>query len=364
MKKQDRHRDRWLLRQRAKKLRRRLKRRFASRCLQRRSGPKSDKVNSEQKGSAIKRHEIILPEKLDLTENFDLTVSHLANVRLASQRGFRGFRLRYLNFDRISFISPAAALLLASEIDRWNESVGGRLRAKADGWNAEVRQLLCEMGFFELLNIQRPDGVKDTISTTFLPFLRGNVEDRTNGGALAKKLRQQIDEVAGVEIKKHLLFDGLTEAITNVSQHAYSKTSRRKRRYRPWWMSAAFAKDTNTVTVCFFDHGRTIPGTLPLSGKIERWKHRIGVWDDGQLIRAAMTIGRSSTGKAGRGRGLKNFLEIIHGYADSQLTIFSRKGVLRVRNAGNGHLKFSSSVVETSLRGTLIEWQFVPIAVN
>jgi hypothetical protein len=190
--------------------------------------------------------------------------------------------------------------------------------------------------------------------------VRGNVDLRTPAGEQAKKLRVAIEVAVGTVIKKHLLSDGLTEAATNVCHHAYRPKGKKAHRYKPWWISAAYDTGSDTVTVSFIDHGLTIPGTLPASEKMERWKTRMGAWDDGQRVRAAMTLGRSATGKSGRGRGLRNFLELLDGYERSKLTIISRSGRLTVENKARGKRSFKDAVLETSLKGTLIEWQFVP----
>ena len=110
----------------------------------------------------------------------------------------------------------------------------------------------------------------------------------------------------------------------------------------------------------FYDHGRSIPGTLPASKLYEKIKDSFGGWNDGQKIRAAMEAGRSSTGIEGRGKGLQNFLQIIKHYPGSRLRIFSNRGLLTVSNTSSG-LSFESGVAESPVLGTLIEWQFVPI---
>jgi len=114
------------------------------------------------------------------------------------------------------------------------------------------------------------------------------------------------------------------------------------------------------VVVSFCDHGRTIPKTLPASKIFERIKDRFDAWNDGQKIKAAMEVGRSSTGDAGRGKGLQNFLEVIKGHTASRLRIFSNFGRLVVTNSDQNVLSFDTSVSEACLQGTLIEWQFVP----
>jgi len=76
--------------------------------------------------------EIALPARLDFEENYEATASHFKTLRNAS---VDRRRIKELWFDRIEFISPAAALVLASEVDRWNQRVKGKLRAKVDTWN-------------------------------------------------------------------------------------------------------------------------------------------------------------------------------------------------------------------------------------
>jgi hypothetical protein len=125
-------------------------------------------------------------------------------------------------------------------------------------------------------------------------------------------------------------------------------------------MSAAFIRDSNTVVVSFCDHGLTIPVTLPAARFFEVIKDKFARWDDGEKLRAAMEAGRSATGLPGRGRGLQNFLEVIREHTNSELRIYSRRGLLRVTNSGQDELSFASSLKETPFRGTLIEWQFVP----
>lgn len=311
--------------------------------------------NPEQEQPKNRRVDIYLHERLDLEENYERTITDLTNVRRAIAHGVS---IPDLDFSRISYISPSAALLLASEVDSWKDAVKGRqgrLRAKTATWTPSVKKLLCQMGFFELLGLKRPVDPGIPINTTFLPFIRRNViEAKISAGPMAKELRKQIEEVAGVGIVKQLLFEGLTEAITNVSQHAYLPTDP----MRDWWMSAAI--DKGLVIVSFYDHGRTIPGTLPASKLYEKIKDSFGGWNDGQKIRAAMEVGRSSTGIEGRGKGLQNFLQIIRHYPGSRLRIFSNRGLLTVSNAPTG-LSFESGVADSPLLGTLIEWQFVPI---
>jgi len=168
-----------------------------------------------------------LPENLDFDENYEETAKkfHLVRVAVKGQK-----RLRSLSFDRIRKISPSAALVLASEVDRWNMRVGGKLKAAVAGWHDDVRRLLHQMGYFTLLELESPPILTAEKNTIFLQFKRGIAGER-GGAELARELRVEIERIVGEKIKKHLLFEGLSEAITNVAQHAYPP----EEKCRTWW---------------------------------------------------------------------------------------------------------------------------------
>lgn len=238
------HRLQWLLRRRQKLLRCELRRRRRAGQNGLAYGRSFEPVftPNEHTQDSFRENEdqslnIELPEKLDFEENYETTVSHLQIVRLAA----RGkLRLKELKFEKLRFISPSAALVLATEVDRWNQRVKGRLRAKPELWSEDITRLLCEMGYFELLKIQRPSAIVPYKSTSFLPFIRGTVRI-DDGGQLAKRLRIQIEKLIGVSINRQSLFQGLSEAITNVSHHAYSFGTP----LRQWWVSASYTSWLN-----------------------------------------------------------------------------------------------------------------------
>ena len=57
-----------------------------------------------------------LGERLDFEANYERTASSFRELRDAT---LHGRRVKSLRFDRIRYISPAAALVLASEVDGW-----------------------------------------------------------------------------------------------------------------------------------------------------------------------------------------------------------------------------------------------------
>ncbi|HZQ47164.1 MAG TPA: hypothetical protein VFC07_09140, partial [Verrucomicrobiae bacterium] len=213
-----------------------------------------------------------MPEELDFEANYETTASHFRILRLATNLKSR---LKTLRFEKIRYISPAAALVLASEVDRWNQVVGGKLRPNTEAWHEDIQRLLFEMGYFDLLHLPQPDQLSPTKNTTFLKFKRGDLHD-PNAGQIAKQLRQEIENIVGGSIKRHFLFEGLSEAITNVSQHAYS--SSKDIEVKQWWLSASYNRDQRSLCVIFYDQGVGIPETLPSSHLYEFIKDAFHRW--------------------------------------------------------------------------------------
>lgn len=314
----------------------------------------TNELTKRSVGRTPDRRAIIkLPEMLDFEENYERTVSHFDLLR----RGSRiGRYLASLRFDKIVYISPSAALVLASEVDRWNQLRSGRLRADVETWHEDIRRLLRQMGYFELLKIEAPPASEESKNTEFLRFKRGAGDNR-NSGLLAKQLRMEIEALVGFHIKKHLLFEGLSEAITNVGQHAYPDSSFG---VKQWWLSASYDRQDRRLCVMFYDQGAGIPATLPTSDVVERLLEYFDSWSDSRKIEAAMEVGRSAIGSTERGKGLQNLLEFAKGHVEGRLSIYSLKGMYRMIARGAG----AAMIVETvkrdysnSINGTLIEWE-------
>ena len=345
----------WLLRRRAKELWRR--NRFKRRRIRGAQTHTHLHVNTLTKSSVKsqkdKRIVIVLPSRLDFEENYETTTSHFAILREAVQTGLR---IKTLEFGKIRAISPSAALVLASEVDQWKQRWRGKLRADLPTWDEDIKRLLCQMGYFELLDIPNPETDWPTKSMTFLPFKRGRVSD-SNGGQLAKELRIHIETLVKQKIKRHFLFEGLSEAITNVVQHAYCGVTDLSR--KQWWLSASFDSDAQKLCVTFYDQGVGIPETLPTSGFSEQIKDWTNTWTDSRKIEAAMAVGRTASQLPERGKGLQNLVEFARSHREGSLAIFSNLGMYRqsFTNGADGQRdRDMRRDHKNSVGGTLIEW--------
>jgi len=304
-----------------------------------------------------RRITINLPERLNFLEDYEDTCSHFAILRNAVEKGWR---IKRLDFSKISSISTSAALVLASTVDQWKERVRGRLKADLPSWQADITRLLCQMGYFELLGLRKPAHEWPRGDTTFLPFMRGKVGGE-DSGAMAKQLRVNIENMVGGSIRKHFLFEGLSEAITNVSQHAYTDVVDDKRKY--WWLSASFNSVTRELCVTFYDKGVGIPKTLPAHKLFEKIKLVFDAWSDSKKIEAAMEIGRTSSGMEERGKGLQNLIEFAKAHEIGKVRVSSLRGCFEeayeTGQSGEQEMGRSRTDFRHSVGGTLIEWSVI-----
>ncbi len=302
---------------------------------------------------------IAAPADLNLRDAYTATIEFLRLVRRLSTSMLGKF---YIDFTTLETLTPAAALLLVAEFDRWREMVPGKaLRPiDLDHWRPEVRNMLFHMGFFELMRTKEPVTPVETEmhdGERYLPFYSGHASE----GDKAQLLRRGIEDLGPKLRQKQLLYQGLTEAMTNVKHHAYEPLHPVKR----WWMSASVDATGRRLRVMFVDHGMSIPVVLP-QRKMERLR-RVAesilplpdlLKSDAKLIQAAVELNRSGTGQEHRGFGLN---QDIQGYIENldargKLRILSGRGRYIYEKAPGEAGVVSTEALTERFGGTFIEW--------
>ena len=317
------------------------------------------KIRQGKKFYEARQEEIViaLPKVLDLEENYEGVVSFIQRFRdvMLDQE-----KRIYVDFRPLKKIHSNAALVLAAELDRWRRFRHARLTVRdLKEWNPEIRRLLNEMGMFHLLNTKHsPSAIyeSETANLNYIKFQTHNLAD----GVKAKLLRIALERYAGkiAPTKMKLLFGGLTEAMTNVVQHAYPKGGLFLHRpiKNQWWMAGSVNRSDKRLTVTFFDQGVGIPVTLPSKYTLEKINEVLGMFGlldtDANRIKAAMELGRTSTSQENRGRGLLNIKQFVDESHNGLLRIVSGRGEY-VYNS-DGHEKLINH--DKNIGGTLIQW--------
>ena len=314
--------------------------------------------NSSGLGARDDRQKIVLPERVNLTENFSAVIAKINELRDAQSF--------YLNLNPVRHISAAAALMFVAELEVHKLVYPNiKIRARDAEWDKDVRARLEEMGFLRLLKSKSqlrswPPPVSSTSEEAFVRFVSGR---KGSEEEYAEKLIKEVERVfRAEEIEGHLripLYAGLTEAIINANQHAYSKKEAGSLHCR-WWISASVNRQTNEIRVMCYDRGRTIPGTIQAS---EEKVKAYGIFSrihDHEIMRRVMEEQRTSTGNPHQGLGLSELRELIDSSQQGALSIYSGKGLLKYSKfSGSERGDLKSSPLPGQIEGTLVEWSII-----
>ena len=318
-----------------------------------------------------------VPEVLSFhPEYYDQTADFIANVRAGLSRAvpFRRHRRArhgsslirigsYWDFATLQQISIPAALVLASEYDRVRQLRGAVPRAvNLQTWNPRVRSLLFDIGFLDLSGVE-PSGV-ETVPSREGKLLRMSRGADSNGERIAEYL-----QMLGIDltIEDPGLSDAIMEGITNSVQHAYRHPELCPAdTVREWWIAAAL-EGRRRLRMAIYDQGASIPATLPMWDKYPGWlrafKRLVGVdlnqepdpndrRYDGDAIKLAIEVGRTSTELGGRGKGLHQVVSVLDLSKNGSITIYSRCGRLRcVKGEAPEAVNLRTGII-----GTLVVW--------
>ena len=122
-------------------------------------------------------------------------------------------------------------------------------------------------------------------------------------------------------------------------------------------MVANLSARNSLFTLAFYDAGVGIPKTLPRKYTIEKIRGALSLLpgihpDDGEMIRAAMELGRTRTDASNRGLGLMDLTKLIDSAGSGSMQIYSRNGSYTYTSNREHHSNHDGFV-----EGTLIEWQ-------
>lgn len=297
--------------------------------------------------------DLATPADLDLNQHRDASCAFIQRI---GERVRQGQRLR-LVFDECKTIRLSALVLLLAQIHKLQIEFGDGVITSTYPPNPKIERFLADIGFYELLHVKRRKNV--AAHSRLTRFIRFKSEQKPNSAEIPK-LRT---ELLGKDLKMpgaiaRLIFRALSEAMTNVNHHAY-KT---KPLILPglegrWWMAASLSARTSLFTLAFYDAGVGIPKTLPRKYPLEKIRGILSLLpgvdpDDGQMIHAAMGLGRTRTEQTNRGKGLMDLVKLIDTVGAGAVHIHSLHGAYAYAPRVENHRNHEGFV-----EGTLIEWQ-------
>lgn len=308
---------------------------------------------------------LTLPKVMNFSSAYEETSLHLLAIRkLAKRQGTspNAYKLETVRFENLERISTSAALVLTAELSKWDDHIRRNLRPMTENWNEEIYHRLHDLGFFDLFRKKpgsQPPAKERTSKISLVKYIKGKCGDN----AKAVELKNKIIEIVGEEITKWtFLYCGLSEAITNVSHHAYPPTKNYSESEKNWYLSASYNTETHELKVVFYDQGIGIPQSLPASKVWEKALEFLSRFapiagkKDEALLRAAVELDRTSTEQTDRGKGLQDLLEFIKQRKMGYLSILSMKGLYKF-SIENNKTSIKTESFSNPIHGTLIIWK-------
>jgi len=320
-----------------------------------------------------------MPSDLDFEANQQRTMIFLHNLRFKTSRpvvsGMKQpssrFKSRvgrigsYSDFTKLRSISPGAALVLAAEYDRMRRVSNVPAAAlDLERWAPNVYATLMQLGFFELLGfsssklLNGPAEDPDP-SLHIAPMQMGDDVNLTQAEDPLLKLFQ---EAGGNDELRVQLLGAVVDAIENVKGHAYASMPAASLRLIPplWWLSGSADRSSKKLTLSIYDQGMTIPFTLPTHWSPRDIRSTIrslfqrdfdpGTSRDGEVIRAAMELSATATGKHERGKGLAKIRQVVARCPGGRLKLISRNGIYTYADG-----REIVETLEVPLLGTFVE---------
>lgn len=342
-----------------------------------------NKIWKESKGRNYKkkvfknRVELVLPKEMDFKSNYESTMMVILAIRKFTDLYSRYkedempsslIKVSYICFDELKCISTSAALILTAEISRWNSAVLDRLTPRVENWDEHIYRQFSELGFFDLFKnkpVRNLKPKKGENSRQFVRYIKGTCGDRESTSEKRRELKREIANLVGVAIPKWtFLHSGISEAVTNVSHHAYPDNVQVSD--KSWYLTGSFDQEKNSLKVAFYDQGIGIPKSLPASkiwevvvAYLSKKQAHLEKYKDEMLIKAAVKVDRTSTGEDDRGKGLQDLEVFIRQIGHGHLTIMSYQGLYEFNIDGSGEEHIKTRNFDMPLQGTLIIWSVI-----
>jgi hypothetical protein len=279
----------------------------------------------------------------------------------------------YLDFSSIAHISTGAAVVLTADYERLSRLLG-EVPPTIDlpKWSPQVVTRLHQIGFFSILgHLPQIEArlVEDgpTLTMRILSATKAEGFEQVDS-ALQELCKFLLGDdgytVADLDDTIVKVLTSISEAITNVTQHAYPSNHQYEHEHvERFWIAATSNRIDKTLTVVVYDQGASIPVTYPKLNRVDkvlrfleraiRRRPEFAYQNDGAYIRAAMRYGGSRTDKPYRGKGFPQMYEILQSVGKGSLSVRSRGGWCR--RAPDGRVRSGS--LTSSIGGTLIEWK-------
>jgi hypothetical protein len=269
-----------------------------------------------------------------------------------------------LDFSQVHKIFPGGMLMLLAYLELLSENYPGRIRASCPP-GSKAAQLIHHFDFGSRLRVAQAGNKPRDKSVTHWRFATGQ---QAEGNKIAEHIAS-FSELVGSSMPDGL-YIVLTEAMTNVRQHAYpDSTVHVPASMQRWWLfslcNAPTQSESGQLYIAFYDVGIGIPESmrrlLTLGERLKEGVDQVlkglgiteGRTQDSQLLRLAVDKNRTSTGLPFRGKGLPEMKDFVMSTSGGRMTIVS--GAAQY-SCNASEAEPATARCEIPIAGTLILW--------
>lgn len=358
MQKQNEDRKAWLLRR--EKTRRVNEKRASA---QRKASLRRTHHHQRRRLSVVPVPKFLAAEDDSLREKIYQTIN-------TAHSALRGKRVKVrLDFSGTKKIYPGGMLLLLAHLHLLTEQYPGRVSARCPP-HSLAAQLMNHFGIAGRLGIADQSSRPTHDSVIHWRHCTGVTAD----GQPISELLDSYRSHTHADLPEGL-YEALTEALTNVRQHAYRSENRVPDSLQRWWLFARYVEPEGgtpgNLYIAVYDMGSGIPRTM--KGRLQREEIVLAStdelfgwmgWRAGHkklerlLLKRAVEHSRSSTGEDFRGKGLPEMREFVLQTRAGRLCIISGSAQYVCNPAATNPAATVSTCTSTSqpTLGTLILW--------
>lgn len=249
----------------------------------------------------------------------------------------------FVNFKETETLYPDGAIYLLHQIDkvRNKHNLSGKVSD-----SPIVRAMLSKLGIHTILKLKTFKGSNIRIVNRW-KILSGTTADLDEKYI---EIENEISKIVPDRKSKFVLQNAISEAISNVINHAYDENSKS---YKKWFLFFCVDEEKSNCTIVVSDLGKTIPATIPVTFNKDKFTLNLREIffgkTDSELIEIATKMRRTSTEEYHRGKGFNDIIQVESFLKGAKVLVVSRRGAW---SSEAGNMDFNSAI-----EGTTIGWE-------
>ncbi len=251
----------------------------------------------------------------------------------------------YFDFNKVGLLFAPATIYFSHVLEQFPKR---KILSRASKKSNIVRAMFTKLGIHKQLGLHPCFSNHDM--TNWLTFSGTDLTFGSDYDEIETILESKLDDETFLIVN-----DAISEAVSNVLNHAYEKYQRTL----GWKVSLKVTHEYLSLAIT--DLGKSIPATVPdriddhminRLSNVFNTSNFLGM-DDAQLIDIASEFRRSDTEEKHRGKGFGDMLEVCKNVKNSLLIVYSRKGVW----ISNGQDYKKMTNFKDKIDGTIIFWK-------